>query len=102
MTDTDRLAALLHEIIDDCDQVGWDAARTTDLRPEAVFDAVYAGLVAAGVTLQPAAPAEGLDYDRMVQAGFLDAYLNIRGVEDEAEAVQMLRADMARYSEEPT
>jgi len=68
MTDIDRLAALLHEIIDDCDQVGWDAARTTDLRPEAVFDAVYAGLVAAGVTLQPPAPAEGLDVARLARA----------------------------------
>jgi hypothetical protein len=62
VTDTDRLAALLHEAIDDCDQVGWDSARTTDLRPEAVYDAVYAALIAAGVTLATPAP---LDEERL-------------------------------------
>lgn len=42
-----------------------------------------------------------LDYDRLVEAGFLDAYLNINGVEDEAEAERLLREDMAAYSGQP-
>ena len=39
-----------------------------------------------------------LDYDRMVEAGFLDAYLNIDGVKDQTEAERMLRNDMAEYN----
>jgi hypothetical protein len=43
----DDLLAALHAAIDDCDEVGWDDARTSDLRPEAVhaaIDAAFASL----------------------------------------------------------
>lgn len=43
-------------------------------------------------------PSVELDYARMVEAGFLDAYLNIDGVKDEAEAERLLREDIASYA----
>jgi len=39
-----------------------------------------------------------LDVERLIKAGFLDAYLNIDGVKDEAEARAMLEEDAAEYA----
>ena len=64
------------------------------------MEAAASRLRAAGVTLDAAQTDTRLDYDRMVEAGLLDAYLNIRGVRDEAQADQMLRADITRYEED--
>ena len=56
MTDADRLAALLHADF-------MDAVPTHQRYPApcSVCEGRAARLIAAGVTLQPAAPAEGLD-----------------------------------------
>jgi hypothetical protein len=37
---SEELRDRLHAAIDDCETVGWDDARTTDLRPEAVHAAI--------------------------------------------------------------
>jgi len=58
MTDTDRLAALLHDAIRDVEWVACVHSPENEWLP--YCEDAAARLRAAGVTLQPAAPAEGL------------------------------------------
>lgn len=87
------LAKLLDELLD-------EAQRVYHAKPT-VTTAAYAGGVSATrqailAALRGNTPAQEPlrlpDWDAWVEVGFLDAYLNIRGVKDEAEAAQMLRA----------
>lgn len=66
------------------------------LHDGSIIPACSCGLDAALATER--ASGAGLDWDRLVEAGFLDAYLNISGVRDEAEAERLLREDMATYA----
>jgi hypothetical protein len=69
----DDLLAALHAAIDDCDEVGWDDARTSDLRPEAVHAAIDAAFAASLPGSLDAAWAEA-------EAALPDGW-NVHGVE---------------------
>ncbi len=70
-----------------------DAARPSDESE----DYWIARALAAEHILDAAREGPGLDVELLVEAGFLDAYLNINGVKDEAEAMKLLRSDVRRY-----